>query len=69
MNEIYKYNDKVTTIGHENWPAQMANIASAMFGGNVTKLIVSMDRDGEYVVDLDDQVLLPLLMRMPAASY
>ena len=52
--ETYKYNDKVTLIGHENWPAQMGNIASAMFGGNVTKLIVSMDYDGEYQVNEED---------------
>jgi len=38
--ETYLYNDKVTVIGHENWPAQMGNIASAMWGGNVTKLLV-----------------------------
>ena len=52
--EVYKYDDKVTVIGHENWPAQMANIASSMFGGNVSKLIVSMDNDGEYQVNLED---------------
>jgi NAD(P) transhydrogenase len=52
--ETYKYADKTTVIGHDNWPAQMGNIASAMFGGNVTKLLLSMDYDGEYKVNLED---------------
>ena len=40
----------------------MANIASAMFGGNVTKLLVSMDREGEYVIDLEDLAVRSMLV-------
>ena len=60
--ETYKYDDKVTLIGHENWPAQMGNIASAMFGGNVTKLIVSMDYEGEYKVNEEDTAVRSMLV-------
>eukprot|EP01051_Picozoa_sp_SAG22_P000917 SAG22_NODE_30_length_28348_cov_12.488584_14_plen_902_part_00 len=47
----------VTCIGHTNFPARMAHMASQMFGGNVTKLLVSMDKGddaGNYQVDLED---------------
>lgn len=47
----------VTCIGHTNFPARMAHMASQMFGGNVTKLLISMDKgadDGNYQIDLED---------------
>eukprot|EP00941_MAST-03F_sp_MAST-3F-sp1_P001783 g1783.t1 len=44
----------VTCIGHNNWPAQMSAIASTMFGGNVTNLIESMDHDGKFTIDTEN---------------
>jgi NAD(P) transhydrogenase len=55
--EVITTANGVTCIGHMNMPARMANMASQMFGGNATKLIVSMATKGddkEYQVDLED---------------
>lgn len=51
LDEIYTTPNGVTCIGHSNFPAQMGQIASTMYGGNVSKLIESMDINGKFVVD------------------
>eukprot|EP00457_Paulinella_chromatophora_P001025 gb/GEZN01001027.1/.p1 GENE.gb/GEZN01001027.1/~~gb/GEZN01001027.1/.p1 ORF type:complete len:1044 (-),score=166.48 gb/GEZN01001027.1/:264-3140(-) len=43
----------VTCIGYSNLPARMANTASMLFGGNVSNLLLSMDKDGKFVVDTE----------------
>lgn len=43
-----------TVIGHLNIPSRIANTASALFSGNVTKLLSSMDYKGTYKVNLED---------------
>jgi len=43
-----------TCIGYLNFPGRMSTVSSTFFGGNVTKLISSMDYDGEFKVELDD---------------
>lgn len=46
----------VTCVGYTNMPARMSKTASQMFGGNVTKLLMSMiDKEtGEFVVDTEN---------------
>jgi len=46
-----------TCIGYTNMPSRVADTASAMFSGNVSKFIASMDKDGKYVVDLNDEAV------------
>lgn len=45
----------VTCVGYTNMPGRMANTASTLFGGNVTKLLSSMiDKENNFFVDLDN---------------
>lgn len=43
-----------TCIGYTDLPSRMADTASTFFSNNITKLLLSMDVDGEYVVDLEN---------------
>ena len=43
----------VRCLGYLDMPSRMASTSSAMYSGNVSKFLLSMDKDGEYVVDLD----------------
>jgi len=52
-DKVIKHGE-ITCIGYTNLPSRMSNTASTLFGNNVTKLILSMDKDGEYTVDLED---------------
>jgi NAD(P) transhydrogenase len=54
----------VTCIGHTNVPALMGNTSSFTFGGNVTKLLLSMEdkETGEYVVNTADEAVRSMLV-------
>lgn len=41
----------VTCIGYTNITSRIANVASTLFSGNVSKLILSMEKDKKFVVD------------------
>ncbi len=56
-----KEGQTVHCVGYGNMAGRMANVASQMFGGNVTKLLVSMDRHGQYVVDEADEAVRSML--------
>merc|ERR1719453_1165657 len=43
----------VLCVGHKNYPSRMASTSSTLFGGNVTKFILSMEKDGALVVDTE----------------
>jgi len=48
----------VTCVGATNLvSSSMANIASVLFSGNTAKFILSMEREGKYVVDLNDEAV------------
>eukprot|EP00808_Paulinella_micropora_P030192 g12035.t1 len=50
--EVVKHGE-VTCIGYTNIPGRMANTASTLFSGNVTNLLLSMDKDDKWTVDLE----------------
>jgi len=52
-NKVVKHGN-ATCIGYTDLPSRMADTASTFFSNNVTKLILSMDIDGKYVVDLEN---------------
>ena len=53
----------ITSVGYTNLAERMASVASQMFGGNVTKLLVSMtDKDGKYVVNHKDEAVRSMLI-------
>ena len=43
----------VTAIGYTNMPSRMSTTSSTLFGNNVTKYLLSMSKDDEYIVDLE----------------
>jgi len=46
-----------TCVGFTNWPSQIANTASTLFGNNVTKFLLSMDKNKKWEVDLKDEAV------------
>ena len=44
----------VTAVGYTNMPSRMSTTSSTLFGNNVTKFLLSMSKDDEYVVDLEN---------------
>jgi len=44
----------VTCIGYTNMPSRIGNIASTLFSGNVSKLILSMDVEDKFTVDTEN---------------
>jgi NAD(P) transhydrogenase len=54
----------VTCIGHTNIPALMSNTASFLYGGNVTKLLQSMEdkETGNYVINHEDAAVRSMLI-------
>jgi len=52
----------VTCVGFKNMPGRMATTASTLFSGNVTKLIQSMDIDGKWVIDEEDDAVRSMLL-------
>lgn len=51
-----------TCIGYTNMNSRMANTSSSLFGTNVGKLILSMEVDGKFVVDEEDQAVRSMLV-------
>ena len=42
----------VTCVGYDNMPSRMASVASQLFSGNISKLVLSMDQDEKHVASL-----------------
>jgi H+-translocating NAD(P) transhydrogenase len=51
-NKVVEVNG-VTAIGYTNMPSRLSTTSSTLFGNNVTKYLLSMSKEGEYVVDLE----------------
>ena len=47
----------VTCVGYANFPSRLSTTASTLFSGNVTKFVLSMEREKKYVVDLNDEAV------------
>jgi NAD(P) transhydrogenase subunit alpha len=54
--------DGVRVIGAGNLPAAMAPGASAAYARNITALVTHLLRDGEPVIDPDDEILAAMLL-------
>jgi NAD(P) transhydrogenase subunit alpha len=70
----------ITIIGADNLPSTMAAAASTMYARNISSLLLYMVKDGQFTVDLDDElvagvvithqgkVVHPALSTQPAAE-
>ncbi|HUZ56737.1 MAG TPA: Re/Si-specific NAD(P)(+) transhydrogenase subunit alpha [Streptosporangiaceae bacterium] len=70
----------ITIIGADNLPSTMAAAASTMYARNISSLLLYMVKDGQFTVDLDDElvagvvithegkVVHPALSAQPAAD-
>ncbi|KAJ3415114.1 hypothetical protein HDV05_005522 [Chytridiales sp. JEL 0842] len=47
----------VTIIGYTDFPSRMPNQASTLYANNVAKFLLSMVKDGEFKIDLADDVV------------
>jgi len=54
--------DGVTIIGHPNMPAATPADASLLYARNIQALLLSMLKEGEIVVDLEDEILAGALL-------
>lgn len=52
----------ITVLGPTNLPAEIPTHASQMFSNNVTKFLLNMVKDGELVVDLEDEIIRDTLV-------
>ena len=52
----------VTCIGYTDLASRMGRVASELFSGNCTKLLMSMGPDGKYVVDHKDEAVRSMLV-------
>ena len=52
----------VTIVGADNLPSTMAAAASAMYARNISSLLTYMIRDGEFTVDLDDELVAAVVI-------
>jgi len=48
--QVYTTENGVICVGYTNWPAHMAKTASTTFGNNVTKFLLSLEKEGELYV-------------------
>lgn len=51
--EVHVTPNGVICVGHTNWPSRMAHMSSILFGNNVTKFLLSLEKDGELHIDLE----------------
>ncbi|KIY43348.1 PNTB-domain-containing protein, partial [Fistulina hepatica ATCC 64428] len=54
--ELY-VKDGVTVIGYTDLPSRLPTQSSTLYSNNITKFLLSMDGDGKFVIDLDDEVV------------
>ncbi|GBG26917.1 NADP transhydrogenase, mitochondrial [Hondaea fermentalgiana] len=58
-----KNGQTINCVGYGNMPARMASVASTLFGGNVSKLLLSMyDKEGNFVVNESDEAVRSMLI-------
>jgi NAD(P) transhydrogenase subunit alpha len=48
----------VTIVGIENLPGTIASTASMLYSNNLTNFVLSLIKDGELVLSMDDDVLV-----------
>jgi len=60
--EVFVTDNGVSCVGHLNMPSRMAATSSTLFGNNVTKLLLSMDYDGEFKVNHEDAAVRSMLI-------
>ncbi|TFK55138.1 PNTB-domain-containing protein [Heliocybe sulcata] len=47
----------VTVIGYTDLPSRLPTQSSTLYSNNITKFLLSMERDGKFVIDLNDEVV------------
>ena len=47
----------VTILGPTNTPSEVPNDASTMYSNNLTRLLLAITKDGELVLDMDDEII------------
>jgi NAD(P) transhydrogenase subunit alpha len=61
LNEVVNYNG-VFIVGYGNLPARMARQSSQMYAMNMFRLMEHMGEAKEYKVDMEDQVIRPMMV-------
>ncbi len=54
--EVYVHNG-VSIIGYTDLPSRLATVCSQLYGTNLCHLLSDMTKDGEYGINLDDEVV------------
>ena len=55
--EIITTENGVTIVGTTNLPGQLASTASMLYSNNLTTFVASLVKDGEIVIDPEDDIL------------
>ena len=55
--EIITTENGVTIVGTTNLPGQLASTASMLYSNNLTTFVTSLVKDGEIVIDPEDDIL------------
>jgi len=51
------YHKGVTCIGYTDLPSRLSSVSSTLYANNITKFLLSMGQKGEFVYDLNDEVV------------
>ena len=58
VGEILTTDNGVTIVGTPNLPGQLASSASMLYSNNLTNFAISLVKDGNLILDLEDDILV-----------
>ena len=60
LSEMDKVVEKegVVIVGVSNLPGTVANTASMLYANNVANFVNSLSKDGEFILDMEDEILI-----------
>jgi len=58
VGEILTTDNGVTIVGTPNLPGQLASSASMLYSNNLTNFVISLVKDGDLIIDLEDDILV-----------
>lgn len=62
--------NQVKCVGYTNMASRMSNVASQLFGGNVSKLLLSMNKEDKFVVDHEkDEAVRSMLVCLNGQKF
>ena len=48
----------IVIVGISNLPGTVANTASMLYANNLANFVTSLSKDGEFILDMDDEILV-----------